>query len=60
MLGIHDLMVHDYGPGSKLVSFHIELSADSDVMKSHDLIDLSSGIFRCMTICWSRSTLTLL
>ena len=32
-------MVHDYGPGSKLVSFHIELSADSDVMKSHDLID---------------------
>ena len=39
MLGIHDLMVHDYGPGSKLVSFHIELSADSDVMKSHDLID---------------------
>ena len=39
VLGIHDLMVHDYGPGSKLVSFHIELSADSDVMKSHDLID---------------------
>ena len=32
-------MVHDYGPGSKLVSFHIELSADSDVMKSHELID---------------------
>ena len=39
VLGIHDLMVHDYGPGSKLVSFHIELSADSDGMKSHDLID---------------------
>ena len=39
VLGIHDLMVHDYGPGNQLVSFHIELPADSDVMKSHDLID---------------------
>ena len=35
ILGIHDLMVHDYGPGQCFASVH----ADSDVMKSHDLID---------------------
>lgn len=39
VLGIHDLMIHDYGPGNKLVSFHIEMPANSDVMASHDLID---------------------
>ena len=39
VLGIHDLMVHDYGPGNRLLSFHIEMPADYDVMKSHDLID---------------------
>ena len=39
VLGIHDLMIHDYGPGNQLVSFHIEMPADCDVMQSHDLID---------------------
>lgn len=39
VMGIHDLMVHDYGPGNRLLSFHIEMPADYDVMKSHDLID---------------------
>ena len=39
VLGLHDLMVHDYGPGNRLASFHIEMDADSDVMESHDLID---------------------
>lgn len=39
VLGLHDLMIHDYGPGNRIASFHIEMSADSDIMKSHDLID---------------------
>lgn len=39
VLGVHDLMVHDYGPGNRLVSFHIEMDASGDVMKSHDVID---------------------
>lgn len=39
VLGIHDLMIHDYGPGNRLASFHIEMDADADVMESHDLID---------------------
>ena len=39
VLGVHDLMIHDYGPGNRLVSFHIEMDAKGDVMKSHDVID---------------------
>ncbi|PWM58013.1 MAG: cation-efflux pump [Subdoligranulum variabile] len=39
VLGVHDLMIHDYGPGNRLVSFHIEMDASGDVMKSHDVID---------------------
>lgn len=32
-------MIHDYGPGSRLVSFHLEMDAKDDVMHSHDVID---------------------
>ena len=39
VLGVHDLMIHDYGPCNRLVSFHIEMDAKGDVMKSHDVID---------------------
>lgn len=39
VLGIHDLMVHDYGPGHQFASFHLEMPAETDVMISHDLID---------------------
>ena len=37
--GIHDLMVHDYGPGRKFISFHAEVPADSDINYAHDVID---------------------
>ena len=37
--GIHDIMVHDYGPGRKIVSFHAEVPANSDICKAHDIID---------------------
>ena len=39
VLGVHDLMIHDYGPGNRLVSFHVEMDANADVMYSHDVID---------------------
>lgn len=39
ILGIHDLMVHNYGPGKIFASIHIEVDADGDLMKSHDMID---------------------
>ena len=38
-LGVHDLMVHDYGPGRRFASLHVEMAAEGDVMASHDLID---------------------
>ena len=39
VIGIHDLMVHDYGPGRKIISFHAEVPSDSDINYAHDVID---------------------
>ena len=39
VLGTHDLMVHDYGPGRQFASVHVEMAAENDVMQSHDIID---------------------
>ena len=39
VLGTHDLIVHDYGPGRRFASAHVEMSADRDVMEAHDVID---------------------
>lgn len=39
VLGTHDLMVHDYGPGRLFASVHVEMAAENDVMESHDVID---------------------
>jgi len=39
VLGIHDLIVHNYGPGRQMISLHAEVSADSDLSLIHDTID---------------------
>ena len=39
VVGVHDLMVHDYGPGRKIISFHAEVPSDSDINYAHDVID---------------------
>ncbi|GHU62732.1 cation diffusion facilitator transporter [Clostridia bacterium] len=39
VLGIHDLIVHDYGPGHVFASVHVEVDSRADVLKSHALID---------------------
>ena len=39
VLGTHDLMVHDYGPGRQFASAHVEMAAEADPIESHDLID---------------------
>lgn len=39
VLGTHDLMIHDYGPGRKFASVHVEMAAEADPLESHDLID---------------------
>ena len=38
-LGIHDLIVHNYGPGHIIAALHIEVDGKVDVFKSHDMID---------------------
>lgn len=37
--GIHDLIVHDYGPGRQMISLHAEVPADGDILTLHDAID---------------------
>ena len=39
VVGIHDLIVHDYGPGRVMVSLHAEVPEDQPIRKSHDVID---------------------
>lgn len=39
VLNIHDLIVHDYGPGRMMISLHAEVSADGDLLQLHDVID---------------------
>ncbi len=38
--GVHDLIVHDYGPGRCFVTAHAEVPSTADIMESHDLMDL--------------------
>lgn len=40
VIGIHDLIVHNYGPGRVLISLHAEVPSDSDILTMHDVIDL--------------------
>lgn len=39
ILGIHDLVYHDYGPGRAMMSLHAEVPADGDFLELHDVID---------------------
>lgn len=52
IVGIHDLMVHDYGPGRCIISLHAEVPCDADIIKAHDAIDLAEKTlerkFNCM------------
>jgi len=36
---VHDLVVHDYGPGRVMVSLHAEVPADGDMIRLHDAVD---------------------
>ncbi len=53
IVGIHDMMIHDYGPGRKIVSFHAEVPSNSDICMAHDIIDqMEQDIydeFNCIT-----------
>ena len=40
IVGIHDVMVHDYGPGRQIVSFHAEVPSNCDINVAHEEVDL--------------------
>lgn len=39
VVGVHDLVVHDYGPGRCMISLHAEVPAHGDILELHDVID---------------------
>ena len=43
---IHDMIVHDYGPGRLMISLHAEVPADGDLLEMHDTIDLVEQTLR--------------
>lgn len=40
VLGVHDLMIHDYGPGRQIISLHAEVPANGNILELHDTIDI--------------------
>lgn len=40
VVGVHDMMVHNYGPGRVMISLHAEVPGNQDIYKLHDEIDL--------------------
>ena len=44
--GIHDLIVHDYGPGRVMISLHAEVPAGGDMLELHDVIDNAESALR--------------
>lgn len=51
IIGIHDLMVHNYGPGRVHISLHAEVPSDGNIMEMHDLIDLIEHTLRQAMNC---------
>ena len=51
IIGVHDLMVHDYGPGRRYVSLHAEVPANMGIMAAHDLIHKAENKIRAATDC---------
>ena len=40
VIGLHDLVVHNYGPGRVMASLHVEVDGNADIYASHDMADL--------------------
>lgn len=39
IIGVHDVLVHDYGPGRRIITLHVEVPASGDFLSLHDTID---------------------
>lgn len=49
--GIHDLIVHDYGPGRQMISLHAEVPAEGNILEIHDVIDNAENELRAKLGC---------
>ena len=54
IIGMHDLIVHDYGPGRMMISLHAEVPGDMNIFDLHDVIDVAevmiSRKFNCSVV----------
>ena len=54
IIGIHDLVIHDYGPGRMMISLHAEVPGDRNIFELHEVIDLAeielSKKFNCSIV----------
>lgn len=51
IIGVHDLIVHDYGPGRRIISLHAEVPAEGDILVMHDVVDNLEMKFRMELGC---------
>ena len=51
VVAVHDLIVHDYGPGRLIISLHAEVPADGDLLELHDVIDNAERALRQKLHC---------
>ena len=49
--GVHDLLVHDYGPGRRMISLHAEVPADGNILALHDVVDNAEMELRTVLNC---------
>lgn len=54
VLGVHDIVVHNYGPGRIMMSLHVEVPSDKTLVEAHDLIDeierQLNGKYKCTAV----------
>ena len=56
IVGTHDLIVHNYGPGRSMASIHAEVPRDIDIEVSHDIIDrIEHESVKNWEFCWSST-----
>ena len=51
IIGVHDLIVHNYGPGRIMISVHAEVPADGDILALHDTIDTIEHDLKNRLLC---------
>ena len=51
VVGIHDMLIHDYGPGRLMVSLHAEVKGDGDIFALHDAVDSAENEVRTQLGC---------